>query len=103
MPTLTVRETDRGVAFQIRVLPRSSRCELAGLHGDALKIRITAPPVEGRANEECIRFLSSLLNVKKSDVAIAAGQKSKNKRVTVAGLTPGDVLRAIPESPRHGE
>ena len=78
MPTLTVRETDRGVAFQIRVLPRSSRCELAGLHGDALKIRITAPPVEGRANEECIRFLSSLLNVKKSDVAIAAGQKSKN-------------------------
>ena len=78
MPTLTVRETDRGVAFQIRVLPRSSRCELAGLHGDALKIRITAPPVEGRANEECIRFLSSLLNVKKSDVAIAAGQSQKS-------------------------
>lgn len=100
---LTVRETDRGVAFRIRVLPRSSKCELAGLHGDALKIRITAPPVEGRANEECIRFLSSLFGVKRADIAIAAGRTSKNKRVTVAGLTPADVLRALPESPRHGE
>ena len=100
---LTVRETDRGVTFQIRVLPRSSKCELAGLQGDALKIRITAPPIEGRANEECIRFLASLFNVKRTDIAIAAGHKSKNKRVTVAGLTSSDVLRAIPESPRHGE
>jgi len=100
---LTVRKTDRGVAFRIRVLPRSSKCELAGIHGDALKIRITAPPVEGRANEECIRFLSALLKVKRSDIAIAAGRKSKNKRVTVAGLTPDDVLRAIPENFHDGE
>jgi uncharacterized protein (TIGR00251 family) len=100
---LTVRETDRGVTFQIRVLPRSSKCELAGLQGDALKIRITAPPVEGRANEDCIRFLASLLNVKRTDIAITAGHKSKNKRVTVAGLTPGDILRAISPAPSHGE
>ena len=96
-------DTPAGAVLNLRLVPRASKNAIQGEHGDALKIRITAPPVEGRANEECIRFLSSLLNVRRSDIAIAAGQKSKNKRVTVAGLTPGDVLRAIPESPRHGE
>jgi uncharacterized protein (TIGR00251 family) len=95
---LTVRETDRGVTFQIRVLPRSSKCELAGIHGDALKIKITAPPVEGKANEECIRFLADLFNVKKTDVAIAAGHKSKNKRVTVTGRTINDIQRVVPKA-----
>ena len=94
---LTVRETEEGVTFAIRVLPRSSKCELAGLQGDALKIRITAPPVEGRANEECIRFLASLFNVKKVRIAIEAGHKSKNKRVSIAGLTSVDVHAALPE------
>lgn len=94
---LTVRETEEGVFFAIRVLPRSSKCELAGLQGDALKIRITAPPVEGRANEACIRFLASLFNVNKNRIAIEAGHKSKNKRVSIAGLTSVDVHAALPE------
>ena len=98
---LTVRETEEGVTFAIRVLPRSSKCELAGLQGDALKIRITAPPVEGRANEECIRFLASLFNVKKVRIAIEAGHKSKNKRVSIAGLTSVDVHAALPEIQRQ--
>ena len=99
---LTVRETGQGVTFQIRVLPRASKCELAGLHGDAMKIRITAPPVEGRANEECIRFLADLFNVKKTDIAITAGHKSRNKRVTVTGLTSNDIQRIIPVNIHHG-
>lgn len=94
---LTVRETEEGVTFAIRVLPRSSKCELAGLQGDALKIRITAPPVEGRANEACIRFLASLFNVKKNRIAIEAGHKSKNKQVSIAGLTCGDVRAVLSE------
>ncbi len=95
---LTVNETEEGVTFAIRVLPRSSKCELAGLKEDALRIRITAPPVEGRANEECIRFLAALFNVKRSQVAIKAGRKSKNKLISIAGLTRKDILAALPES-----
>lgn len=94
---LRVRETNEGVTFAIRVLPRSSKCELAGLQGDALKIRITAPPVEGRANEACIRFLASLFNVTKNRIAIEAGHKSKNKQVSIAGLTCGDVRAVLSE------
>jgi uncharacterized protein (TIGR00251 family) len=94
---LRVRETEEGVTFAIRVLPRSSKCELAGIQGNALKIRITAPPVEGRANEECIRFLASLFNVKKIRIAIEAGHKSKNKRVSIAGLTSVDVRAVLSE------
>jgi hypothetical protein len=94
MKMLTVTKTDRGVRFAIRIQPRSSKCELAGLQGDALKIRITEPPVEGRANEACIRFLASLFNVKRDRITIEAGHKSKNKRVSIAGLT-GEDIRAV--------
>jgi uncharacterized protein (TIGR00251 family) len=95
---LTVNETEEGVTFAIRVLPRSSKCELAGLQKDALRIRITAPPVEGRANEESIRFLAALFNVKRNQVVIKAGRKSKNKLIYIAGLTREDILAALPES-----
>jgi uncharacterized protein (TIGR00251 family) len=99
---LTVRETEEGVTFAIRVVPRSSKCEMAGLQGDALKIRIMAPPVEGRANEECVRFLASLFNVKKVRIAIEAGHKSKNKRVSITGLTCADVHAALPQDIKQG-
>jgi uncharacterized protein (TIGR00251 family) len=94
---LNVRETKEGVSFAIRVLPRSSKCELAGFQGDALKIRITAPPVEGRANEACIRFLASLFHVNRNRIAIEAGHKSRNKQVSIAGLTCGDVRAVFSE------
>jgi hypothetical protein len=93
---LTVTETEKGVVFEIHVVPRSSKCELTGLQGNALKIKITASPVEGRANDACIHFLASLFNVKKARVAIESGQKSKNKRVSIAGLTSEDVRAALP-------
>lgn len=83
--------TKDGVILNIRVLPRSSRCEIAGIQDGNLKIKITAPPVEGKANEECIRFLSDRLGVKKSRISIVAGHKSKNKKVAVSNLTTEDV------------
>jgi uncharacterized protein len=95
---LSIQQTDEGVAFRIRVLPRSSRCELLGIQNDALKMKITAPPVEGRANDECIRFLAGLLNVKKGQVAIRGGLTSRNKTVTISGLTRSDILAIIPET-----
>jgi uncharacterized protein len=83
---IPVRKTDTGVVFRIRVVPRASRSGIAGVQGDALKLRITAPPVEGKANEECIRLLAERLAVKKTQVTIIAGHTSRTKTVAVAGI-----------------
>jgi len=95
---LPIQETNDGVVFHIRVLPRSSRCEVVGVQDNALKVKITAPPVEGKANAECVRFLSDVLGVRKNRITIKAGQKSKNKTVSIAGITKEEVLSAIPSS-----
>jgi uncharacterized protein len=83
---IPIRETEAGVAFHVRVVPRASRCEVAGIQGEALKIRLKAPPVEGKANEECIRFLADLLGVKKAQVRIFAGHTARTKTVAIAGI-----------------
>lgn len=70
----------------MRVQPRASRTELAGLHGDALKIRIAAPPVDGAANEALVRFLAERLEVPRSAVSLEAGAAGRSKVVAVAGL-----------------
>lgn len=81
------QESTEGILFQIKVLPRSSRCGTAGRHGDALKLKITAPPVEGKANEEVIRFLARCLGVKTAQINIVSGAHSQIKTVAVAGIT----------------
>lgn len=88
---IPVSESGEGIVFQVRVVPRSSRSEVAGVQGDSLKIRLKAPPVEGRANEECIRFLAGLLGVKKDRVRIVSGLKSKTKTIAVSGLQKKDL------------
>lgn len=92
---LRIRETEKGAVLEIRVLPRSSRCEIAGVQDGALKIKLTAPPVEGKANKECVRFISDLLKIKKSAVSIIAGEKSKNKTILISGIKAKDVEKAI--------
>ena len=92
---IPVSETTDGVVFNIRVIPRASRCELAGVQGDALKLRIKAPPVEGAANKECVRFLSDMLGVKKSQIKIIAGHRSKNKKVSISGINRKDIERVV--------
>jgi uncharacterized protein (TIGR00251 family) len=92
---IPVGETKDGIVLNIRVIPRASRCELAGVQGDALKLRITAPPVEGAANKECVRFLSGMLGVKKSQIKIIAGHRSKNKKVSILGITRKDIERVV--------
>ena len=83
---VSVRETGAGAVFHVRVVPRASRSGVAGVQGDALKLRITAPPVEGKANDECIRLLAELLGVKRGRVTIIAGHASRIKTVAVEGL-----------------
>lgn len=71
--------------------PRAARSEVAGRHGDAIKIRVAAPPVDGEANEALVRFLAKILGVPRSAVSITAGQAGRRKRVRVEGLTVAQV------------
>jgi uncharacterized protein len=84
---ILIRESTSGVSFAVRVHPRAKRNAITGEIGDALKISLTAPPVEGRANEACTAFLAELLNVPRSSVTITSGQNSRNKMIHVAGVT----------------
>ena len=76
-----------GVTFSIKVHPRAKKNAISGVIGDALKLSLTAPPAEGKANEACIRFFADLLRVPRSSVTIAAGESSRNKVIRVHGLT----------------
>ena len=91
-----IKEVKDGVVFHIRVLPRSSRNELAGIQDNVLKLKITAPPVEGKANQECIRLLSDRLGIRKNQITIKAGHKSKSKTIFISGIKKEDVESIIP-------
>jgi uncharacterized protein (TIGR00251 family) len=80
---LKIDEDMTGLTFNIYVQPRSSRNQVVGLHGNALKVKITAPPVEGAANKMCVAVLAKSLKVPKSAIEIVSGQTSKTKRVQV--------------------
>jgi uncharacterized protein (TIGR00251 family) len=86
-PGLKVRETGSGLEIQLHVLPRAKRSEIAGLHNGALKVRITAPPVDDAANRAIIEFLSRLLDLPKSNIHILAGLKSREKTLQLQGIT----------------
>jgi len=91
----SVTQTATGVTIAIRVHPRAKKDAITGEVGDALKVSLTAPPVEGKANEACIDFFARLLKVPRSSVSIAAGQSSRNKVIRVEGLTAEDVQRRL--------
>lgn len=88
---LSVRDAQSGAAIIIQVQPRASKDEVAGLQGDAIKIRLTAPPVDGAANEALVKFLAKTLGVRPADVEIVAGHSSRRKVVSIVGLTPAQV------------
>ena len=86
-----ISSAEGGAAFPVRVVPRASKNQISGRHGEAVKIRLTAPPVEGAANEALISFLSEILGVRKSQIEILSGHASRDKIVCVVGLLPHDV------------
>ena len=90
-----ISESGAGVTFAVRVIPRASRNEIAGVQGGALKVRLTAPPVEGAANAALIEFLAQRLGVRKRAVSIAGGEKSRAKIVRVEGITRQRVEGAL--------
>ena len=90
---IPVRETHDGASFSVRVQPRAKRDAVVGEVGDALKLALRAPPLEGRANEACVAFLAELLGVARGSVFVAAGATSRTKRIRVAGVA-ADAVRA---------
>jgi len=77
-----------GVLLRVLVRPRASRNELAGIQQGFLKVRLTAPPVEGAANQECARFLAKILDVAPSSISLVSGHKSRRKTFLVQQTTP---------------
>src|SRR5580658_8417609 len=84
--------SDGSVSFYVQVQPRASRDAIEGVYAGALKVRLTAPPVDDRANEALVRLLAERLNVPLAAVRIVAGEKSRRKRLVVAGVKREHVL-----------
>jgi uncharacterized protein len=93
--TIPLDESGSGVTFAVKVHPRAKKNAITGEFGDALKVSLTTPPVDGRANEACIEFFAKLLKVPRSSVTIASGQTSRNKVIRVAGISAAELCNRI--------
>jgi len=94
-PKFPVNESKNGLTFDIQVTPRASRAEIAGVQDEALKVKVTALPVEGAANEACIKLLAKELGLKKSQMEIFAGGKSRRKTVVVKDMAKTELEQKI--------
>jgi uncharacterized protein (TIGR00251 family) len=90
---IPVTATPTGVRFAVRVQPRASRNEIKGAHGSSLKVRLSAPPVDGAANEALADFLAEELGVARRAVTIVSGHTSRSKIIEVDGVTPQTIHR----------
>lgn len=84
-----------GVRVTIHAQPGAKRTQLAGQHGEAIKIRVQSPPIEGRANEELLRFLAETLRVARSHVSLIRGDKSRSKVFEIRGVSEAEAIQAL--------
>ncbi len=94
---VVIHDSPAGITFAVKVHPRAKKNAITGEVGDAIKLALTAPPVDGKANEACIEFFAKLFNVPRSSVTIAAGQTSRNKVIRLAGVSAEEVRRRLDE------
>ena len=92
---ISVQQTPAGATFAVKIHPRAKKNAITGEVGDAIKLALIAPPVDGKANAACIEFFAKLLEVPRSSVTIAAGQTSRNKVIRVAGLLAEEVRERL--------
>jgi uncharacterized protein (TIGR00251 family) len=85
-----LRETAQGIILSVQVVPRSSQRTLTGVVNGFLKMKITAPPVEGKANDECLNLLADSLNIPKNRLSIISGKQSRKKTILLAGIEKKD-------------
>ena len=93
-----VNQQADAIVFAVKVHPRAKRERISAVVGDALKVELTAPPIDGRANEACIRFLAEFLKVPRSSITIAAGASGRNKVIRVTGVSASSVELRIAEA-----
>ena len=86
MHDLHVTERDDSITFEVRVVPRASRSQVAGVHDGALRIALTSPPVDGEANAALVAFLAKSLGVPKRAVSIVRGETGRQKLISVIGV-----------------
>jgi uncharacterized protein (TIGR00251 family) len=91
MSELHIREQDGAITFEVRVAPRASRNRVVGVQDGALKVALTAPPVDGAANEALRKLLAKALGVAKSDIEIIRGDRARIKLLRVHGVSAGNV------------
>lgn len=94
---LGVSEADGAITFDVQVVPRASRDRLGPIHGDRLKVQLTAPPVDGAANEALVALLAKALGRPRSDVRIVRGQTGRKKTIRVAGVGRDALFERIEE------
>jgi len=87
--------TEKGIVLNLHIQPRASKNQVCGLQDNALKIRLTSPPVDGAANKLCREFLADLLGVPKSAVEIISGETSRHKRIRITSSDPDNTLAII--------
>jgi hypothetical protein len=92
---IPIEELSSGVTFAVKVHPRAKKDALTGELGDALKVSLTVPPIDGKANEACIEFFAKLLKVPRSSVTIASGQTGRSKVIRVLGLSAEEFRKRI--------
>jgi len=87
--------TGNDIVIKVKIVPGSSKNKTVGVHNDAIKITITAPPVEGKANKKCIAYLAKYFDVAKSKIEIISGQTSKNKLIKIYDISQKEFLDKI--------
>jgi uncharacterized protein len=92
---ITIQESHGGVTFAVKIHPRARKNAITGEVGDALKLSLTAPPIDGRANQACIEFFAKLLNLPRSSVTIASGRTSRRKIIRVIGMSAEEIRKRI--------
>ena len=92
---IPIHDSGTNITLAIRVHPRANKNAITGEVGDALKVSLTTPPLEGRANEACVEFFAKLLKVPRSSVTIASGRNSRNKVIRVTGITSQHVRERL--------
>ena len=88
-------ESADGITVRVRVIPRASKNEIAGLYGEALKVRLQAPPLDGRANKDLRRFLAKQFDIPPGSVNILSGEKGRSKNVLLRGCNANEFAAAV--------
>jgi uncharacterized protein (TIGR00251 family) len=92
---VAIHDKASGITFAVKVQPRAKKNAIVGELGDALKLALTAPPIDGKANTACIEFFANLLKVPRSSITIASGQTSRNKVIRVSGISAEEIRRRL--------